>query len=153
MQAAGKADNIFKNILVNTKDGLLMTMSILPTILSIGIVALMLAEYTLLFDILAYVFYPFTYLLQLPDPMLAAKAAALGITEMFLPPLLVVEADIITKFVIAVVCVSSIIFFSASVPSILSTDIPIKVRDLVIIWFERTLLSLIIVTPIAFILF
>ena len=153
MQAAGKADNIFKNILVNTKDGLLMTMSILPTILSIGIVALMLAEYTLLFDILAYVFYPFTYLLQLPDPMLAAKAAALGITEMFLPPLLVVEAEIITKFVIAVVCVSSIIFFSASVPSILSTDIPIKVRDLVIIWFERTLLSLIIVTPIAFILF
>ncbi|WP_367110251.1 YjiH family protein [uncultured Psychrobacter sp.] len=153
MIAAGKADNIFKNIWINTKDGILMTMSILPTILSIGIVALMFAEYTLLFDFLAYIFYPFTYLLQLPDPMLAAKAAALGITEMFLPPLLVADADIITKFVIAVVCVSSIIFFSASVPSILSTDIPIKVRDLVIIWFERTLLSLIIVTPIAFMLF
>lgn len=153
LKAAGSANNIFENILINLKDSLLMTMSILPTILSIGIIALVLAEYTSLFDLLAYIFYPFTYLLQLPDPMLAAKASALGITEMFLPPLLVAEADIITKFVIAVVCISSIIFFSASAPSILSTDIPIKVRDLVIIWFERTLLSLIIVTPIAFLIF
>lgn len=153
MVAAGKAEPIYKNIWENFKEGILMTMSILPTILSIGVIALVVVEYTPIFDIAAYLFYPFTYLLQLPDPMLAAKASALGITEMFLPPLLVADADMVTKFTIAVVCVSSIIFFSASVPSILSTDVPIRIRDLVIIWFERTVLSLILAAPVAFIFF
>ena len=85
--------------------------------------------------------------------LLTAKGAAIGITEMFLPSLIVVEAPLITKFIIAVTSVSTIIFFSASVPSILSTDIPIRIRDLVVIWFERTVLSLIIVTPIAYIFY
>ncbi|CFO30690.1 membrane spanning protein [Staphylococcus aureus] len=70
---------------------------------------------------------------------------------MFLPSLVVVETPLITKFIIAVTSVSTIIFFSASVPSILSTDIPIRIRDLVVIWFERTILSLLIATPIAYI--
>ena len=128
-----------------------MTMSILPTILSIGLICLLLAQYTVIFDYIAYIFYPLTWLLHIPEAFLAAKSSAIGITEMFLPSLIVVQAPLITKFIIAVTSVSTIIFFSASVPSMLSTDIPIRIRDLIVIWFERTVLSLIIVTPIAFI--
>jgi nucleoside recognition membrane protein YjiH len=90
--------------------------------------------------------------LQLPEPLLAAKAASVEIAEMFLPALLVVEAPLVTKFVTAVVSVSAILFFSASIPCILSTDIPISIKNLLIIWFERTVLTLIIVTPLAFLL-
>lgn len=151
METVESSPNVMKNIWLNFKESLIMTMNILPTILSIGLICLLLAEYTVIFDYLAYVFYPLTWILQIPDSFLAAKGAAIGITEMFLPSLIVVEAPLITKFIIAVTSVSTIIFFSASVPSILSTDIPIRIRDLVVIWFERTVLSLIIVTPIAYI--
>src|SRR5699024_10479550 len=119
--------------------------------LLIGLIFLLLTEYTVIFDYLAFVFYPLTCALQIPDSFLAAKGAAIGIREMFLPSLIVVGAPLITKFIIAVTSVSTIIFFSASVPSILSTDIPIRIKDLVIIWFERSILTLIIVTPIAYI--
>jgi nucleoside recognition membrane protein YjiH len=152
MVACNNAPNFGKNLWVNLRDGMIMTMTILPSILSVGLIGILLAEYTPIFDFIGYIFYPFTALLQLPDAFLAAKAAAIGVTEMFLPALLVVEAALVTKFVIAVVCVSTIIFFSASIPCILATDIPISIPKLLVIWLERTILSLIIVTPIAYLL-
>lgn len=53
------------------------------------------------------------------------------------------------KFVIAVVSISAILFFSAGIPCIMGTDIPLKMRDIVIIWFERVVFSIIITISIA----
>jgi nucleoside recognition membrane protein YjiH len=153
MIASNKAPSLGKNILDNLRDGFIMTMGILPSILSVGLLGLVLAEFTPVFDLLGYIFYPFTLILQIPEPMLAAKASAIEIAEMFLPALLVTEAPMITKFVIGVVSVSAIIFFSALIPSIMSTEIPISLRKLVVIWIQRTILTLIIVAPIAHLLF
>ena len=141
------------NVWRNVRDGLLMAMAILPSILSIGLLGLVLATWTPVFDWLAYLFYPVTWALQIPEPMLVAKASAVGIAEMFLPALLVTEAVPAVKFIVAVVCVSQIIFFSAMVPCIVATDIPVSVPQMVVIWFERVVLTLILVTPIAFLLF
>ncbi len=152
MEAAQHAPSLRKNVYGNLKDGFLMTMSILPSIMSIGLLGLILAEYTPVFDFIGYLFYPFTTLVQLPDAMLAAKASAIHIAEMFLPALLVVEAELVTKFVVAVLSVSSILFFSALIPCILSTDIPVSIPKLLVIWFERTVLTLLIATPIAYLL-
>jgi nucleoside recognition membrane protein YjiH len=148
-----QAPSLIANVWENLKDGLLMAMAILPSILSIGLLGLVLAEFTPIFDWIGYIFYPFTYLLQLPEPMLVAKASALGIAEMFLPALLVVKSGMIVKFVIAVVSISSIIFFSAVVPCIVATEIPISIPKLIVIWVQRVILTLIIVTPIAYLLF
>lgn len=152
MEVADQAPAISKNIWMNFKDGLIMTMAILPSIMSIGLLGLILAEYTSVFDILGYIFYPFTWIMQVPEPLLAAKAAATEIAEMFLPALLVTDAPLITKFVIATLSVSAILFFSALIPCILSTEIPISVPKLIVIWIERTILTIIIVTPIAYLL-
>lgn len=153
IQTASKSKTLAQNIVSNLKDGIIMAMGILPTILSVGLIGLLLAEYTPLFDILGYIFYPFTLLLKIPEPFLAAKASALEIAEMFLPALLVVDTPIITKFVTAVVSVSSILFFSASIPCIVSTDIPISIKDIIIIWIERTILSLILAALVGYIIF
>nr|WP_233569766.1 YjiH family protein [Falsibacillus albus] len=152
METAENSPNLFLNIWINLKDGFIMTMSILPSIMSVGLLGLVLAEYTPVFDVIGYIFYPFTALMKVPEPMLAAKASAVSIAEMFLPALLVTKAALATKFVIAVVSVSAIIFFSALVPCILSTDIPITLPKLIVIWVERTILTILIVTPIAYIL-
>src|SRR5699024_7644705 len=112
-QTVAGAPGVLRNIWDNLKDGLVMAMAILPSILSIGLLGLVLAEFTPVFDILGYLFYPITWAFQLPDALLVAKAAALGISEMFLPALLVAESAMAAKFVVAVTCVSQIIFFSA----------------------------------------
>lgn len=153
IEAAGEVQNVWTNILDNLKAGFNMAMSILPTIMSVGLIGLLLANFTPVFDIVAYIFYPFTKLLQIPEAMLAAKAAALGIAEMFLPALLVTEASLITRFVIGVLSVSEILFFSASIPCILSTDIPITIPEILVIWIERTILTLLIVVPFALLIF
>ena len=152
-QTVEAAPSLAVNVWTNVRDGVLMAMAILPSILSIGLLGLVLATYTPVFDWLGFLFYPFTWALQLPEPMLVAKASAVGVAEMFLPALLAAEAVPVVKFVVGVVSVSGIIFFSALVPCIMATDIPIPVWKLVVIWFQRVVLTLILVTPIAFLLF
>lgn len=152
MDTAAESPALWKNIKDNLKDGFVMTMSILPSIMSVGLLGLILAEFTPVFDWLGYIFYPFTALVQLPDPLLAAKASAVGIAEMFLPALLAAEAALVTKFVIGVVSVSAIIFFSALVPCILSTEIPLSIPQLLVIWAERTILTILITAPLAYLL-
>jgi len=147
------APGIGKSIYDNLKDGFKMAMGILPSIMSVGLIGLILVKFTPLFDFTAYIFYPFTWVLQIPDTFLAAKAVGVGITEMFLPPLLVTQAALVTRYVISVVCVSSILFFSASIPCILSTEIPISIFDILIIWLERSILSLALAGVVALVLF
>ncbi|WP_419177481.1 YjiH family protein [Serinicoccus chungangensis] len=134
-------------------DGVKMAMAILPSILSIGLLGLVLAEYTPLFDWLGYLFYPITWALQIPEPLLVAKAAALGVSEMFLPAALVADSAMSVKYVVGVVCVSQVIFFSAMVPSLVGTQIPVSIPRLLLIWFERVCLSLVIAIPVGLLLF
>lgn len=134
-------------------DAMKMASSVTASILTIGLIGLIIANFTPIFDYVGYIFYPFTKLLQLPEPMIAAKAAAIEIAEMFLPSLLVVAAPMVTKFTIAVTSVSAVLFFSASIPSLLSTAIPIKMRNIILIWVERTIFSLILAAAIAHLVF
>lgn len=144
---------VLRTIASTFKDGLVMAMAILPSILSIGLLGLVLAEYTPIFGLMAYLFYPITALLQIPEPMLVAKAAALGVAEMFLPAALVTESAMSVKFVVAVVCVSQVIFFSAMVPSLVGTQIPVSIPRLIALWFVRVALSLVFTIPLALLLF
>ncbi len=144
LKASSESESLSKNISTNFVDGFKMAMGILPSILSIGLLGLILAKYTPVFDVLGYIFYPFTAALQIPDAMLVAKASSLEVAEMFLPALLVKEAALMAKYVVGVVSVSAVLFFSASIPCIMSTEIPLSVKDIVIIWIERTIFSLIL---------
>lgn len=147
------APGLGANVLSTLRDGLVMAMAILPSILSIGLLGLVLAKYTPVFDVLGYVFYPVTWALQIPDPLLVAKAAALGVSEMFLPAALVAGSAMSVKYVVAVVCVSQVIFFSAMVPSLVATEIPVSVPRLLVLWFERVVLSLVLAIPVGLVFF
>ncbi|CAL8900540.1 YjiH family protein [Kocuria varians] len=147
-EALHAAPGLGRNIWENLRDGLRMATSILPSILSIGLLGLVIARYTPIFDWIGYIFVPFAWVVGLPEPLLAGKASATGIAEMFLPAAQVAGQDSLTlRLVIAIVCVSAIIFFSALVPSILATEIPVTIRSLVVIWFERVALTILIATP------
>ncbi|WP_394877649.1 YjiH family protein [Mammaliicoccus lentus] len=144
---------LFKNIGLNLKDGVEMTMAILPSILSIGFLGLILANFTPIIDWLSYIFYPFIYIFPIDDKPLLAKASMISIIEMLLPSLLVVKAAIEVKFVVAITSISAIIFFSALIPCILATDIKIPIWKLVVIWFIRVALTLLIAIPLSLLIF
>lgn len=153
MKSFDQAPSVLTSVKDNLKDGINLALSIGPLLMSIGVIGIVLAEYTPLFDFIGYIFYPFTLITRVPEPLLAAKAISLSIAEMFLPALLVTETPIITKFLIAIVSVSEILFFSASIPCIMATDIPLTIKDYIIIWIERVILSILIAAPILHLIF
>jgi len=153
LKASSQSESLVVNIKTNLVDGFKMAMGILPSILSIGLLGLILAKYTPVFDALGIIFYPITSLLQIPDAMLVAKASSLEVAEMFLPALLVKEAALLARYVVGVVSVSAVLFFSASIPCIMSTEIPLSIKDIVIIWAERTVFSLILAAMVGHVFF
>lgn len=144
---------VLKGMWDTFKEGIRLALSIGPLLMSIGVVGIVLANHTPVFDIIGYIFYPFMLIFRVPEALLAAKAIALSIAEMFLPALLVTEAPLITKFLIAIVSVSEILFFSASIPCIMATEIPLTIKDYIIIWIERVILSILIAAPILHLIF
>ena len=149
LTASHNSGSIVDNVVRNTKDGCRMVANILPTIMSIGFIGMLIALFTPVFNIIGYVFYPFTMAVQLPEAMTAAKAISTSIAEMFLPAAFVAEASIRTKYVIAVSCISELLFFSAVIPCILSTKIPVTIPQLLILWVERVILSILLAGAVA----
>jgi nucleoside recognition membrane protein YjiH len=134
-------------------DGFKLSMVILPTILAIGLIAILIAEHTPLFDWLGRPVQPVLELLRIPDAGTIAPATLIGITEMFLPALLSVEAAIEARFFIAVLSIAQLLFFSAVIPLMLELDIPIKLSDCVILFFVRTLIAIPIIAGITHLVF
>lgn len=147
LDGASEAPAVWKGVAINVREGLVMAISILPSIMSVGLIGLLLANHTPLFDWIGLLFYPFVAVWGLPEAMDLAKAAASGLAEMFLPALLMVDASLPARFAAGVVSVSAVLFFSASIPCILSTRIPLTVGRIVVVWFIRVALSLLLAVP------
>jgi nucleoside recognition membrane protein YjiH len=123
-------------------DGLKLTSLILGTILAVGLAATLLSAYTPTFDILGRPLIPVIAALGIPDPATVAPATIVGITEMYVPVLLVTEAAPMARFFVAVLAVSQLIFFSSVGPMMMDmfSDVPIRLRDLVALFVMRTVL-------------
>ncbi|WP_417660614.1 YjiH family protein [Pseudomonas sp.] len=147
---ASQAPALWLSLRETFVDGLRMTAAILPSILAVGLLGLLAAKYTPVFDALGVLFYPLTWLLGVSDPMQVAGAIASGLAEMFLPAILLKDAEVMVKFVVAIVSVSSVLFLSASIPCVLATRIPLRLRDLLLVWLQRTVLSLVFSIPLAY---
>ncbi|GAB2711737.1 YjiH family protein [Halomonas garicola] len=148
---AAKAPTLSASVALNFKEGLLMAISILPSIMSVGLAGLLVAKYTPFFDWVGWLFYPFVAIWGLEEARQLAQASAAGLAEMFLPALLMGDAGFVARFAAGVISVSGVLFFSASIPCIVSTRIPLSVGRIVIVWFIRVALSLLLAVPTAMI--
>lgn len=151
VKAADKQNNFLYNILKNLKEGLLISISIMPNFMAITFIGLLIVNYTPLFDFVSYIFLPFTKLLGLGDEAYTvAKACSITIVEMFSSSSIIMDSSQLAKSVIAIVCVSEILYFAAPIPCMLAADIPIRIRDIIVIWIERIIFSLILAVPFAY---
>ncbi|PTI83226.1 histidine transporter [Staphylococcus xylosus] len=147
--AVKNSKTLIENVIENLRDGVVMTIAILPSIMSIGFLGLIVAEYTPIIEYISYIFYPIISIFPVSDVAVLAQASTISIVEMLLPAAIAQSADLATRFTVAVMSVSAIIFFSSVVPVILSTEVKISVGKLVIIWFERVVFTLLITIPFA----
>ncbi len=126
----------------NLIDGLRMASSVVPSILSIGVLGLMAAKYTPIFDLLGWLLTPVLWIFYPDSASEIGSIMASGLAEMFLPAVQGASFDLSVRYVIGAVSVSSILFLSASIPCILAAGIPLTLGQMVFVWFVRTLLSI-----------
>ncbi len=148
-QAAVVAPPLGPMVVSTVRMGFVMAMSILPAVLAFGMLGLVLATMTPVFEWIGLVFYPIPALLGLPDAGVVATGAAVSIADMFVPALLARDAAESARFVIGILCISEIIFFSGVVPCIHATGVPIGFARLLLIWAERVALTLLLAVPLA----
>ncbi|TWT06911.1 YjiH family protein [Planococcus sp. CPCC 101016] len=137
----------FKNVLD-------MWIGVAPVVMAFGTVALILAEYTPIFSILGTPFEPYLRLLGVPEAAEAAQLMVVGFADMFLPAIL--GADIeseMTRFVVATMSVTQLIYMSEVGGLLLGSKIPVNILDLIIIFLLRTIIALPIVVGVAHLLF
>ncbi|MBS4177972.1 YjiH family protein [Lederbergia citrea] len=151
---ARKSKSISKFLLDGSKNILDMWLGVAPIVMALGTVALVIAEYTPLFQWLGVPFIPLLELLRVPEAQAASQTLVVGFADMFLPSILAegIESDM-TRFIVASVSVTQLIYMSEVGGVLLGSKIPVGMKDLIILFILRTLITLPIITLIAHLIF
>ena len=123
---------------------------LLPLVIAIGTVALVLAEFTPLFTWLSYPMVPVLEWMQIPEAEAAAPATLVGFADMFLPAVLAsdIESEL-TRFVIACLSLTQLIYMSEIGALLMKSKIPLKLWELAAIFLLRTAITLPIIVLMA----
>jgi len=126
----------------------------LPVILAMGTIALIVAEYTPVFSILGIPFIPLYKVLGIPEAAAASQTVIVGFADMFLPSVIAAgfESEM-TKFVVAATSVTQLIYMSEIGSIIMGSKIPVSLKNLFIIFIERTIVTLPVIAVFAHFLF
>jgi len=131
-----------------------MLFGVLPVIMAVGTCALIIAEYTPVFSWLGTPFVPLLELLQIPFAVDASKAVMVGFADMFVPSILISAVpNEMTRFVIAALSVTQLIYMSEVGALLLGSKIPVTLPDLLLIFLLRTLITLPVIAAVAHLLF
>ncbi|MEH7382282.1 YjiH family protein [Bacillus sp. JJ1533] len=153
IQARKSADfsKVLKGGMQNVLD---MWMGVVPVVMAIGTIALIIAEFTPVFKYLGAPFVPILTLLQVPEAVAASETMVIGFADMFLPSIIGagIENDL-TRFVIAGVSITQLIYMSEVGGLILGSKLPLSFLDLVMLFLERTLITLPIIVGMAYLFF
>ena len=132
-----------------------MWFGVLPVVMCIGTLALVLANNTQIFEILGMPFMPLLQVLQVPEAEAVSKTMIVGFTDMFTPSIIAaatIQSDM-SRFIVAIISVTQLIYLSEVGGLILGSKIPVNIVELFILFLERTIISLLIVAPLAHLVF
>ncbi|QSX41703.1 YjiH family protein [Shewanella cyperi] len=131
-----------------------MVFGVIPVVMAIGTVALMIAEYTPVFNYLGLPFIPMLELLGIPEATEASKTIVVGFADMFIPSILAsgIASDM-TRFVIAALSVTQLIYMSEVGALLIGSKIPVNAWELFVIFILRTLVTLPVIAGMAHLIF
>lgn len=143
LEKADKAGGVKHLFQEGAKNAVDMIFGIIPAVMAIGTIALILAEHTPIFNYLGMPFVPLLELLQIPEAVDASKTIVVGFADMFIPSILAssIESDL-TRFVIAALSVTQLIYMSEVGALLLGSKIPVNFLDLFVVFILRTLVTL-----------
>ncbi|WP_404469166.1 YjiH family protein [Sutcliffiella horikoshii] len=131
-----------------------MWMGVAPIVMAFGTIALILAENTDLFVYLGMPFIPLLELLQIPEAAKASESLIVGFADMFLPALLASDIQSeLTRFVVAAVSVTQLIYLSEVGGVILGSKVPVSLWEMFVIYILRTLITLPVIALMAHVFF
>ena len=120
-----------------------MLFDLIPIVLSWGTLALIIATYTPVFDIISYPMGMYLNLLGVEEAFAVAPATLVGFTDMFIPALLIGGVESIkTKFVIGVLSLVQIIYLTEVGAIIIKSEIPLNLWKLFVLFLERTIIAI-----------
>lgn len=154
LNKAASIEDVKKPIKDGAKNALEMVIGLLPVVMAIGTLALIVAEFTPFFEYLGKPFAPFLELLGLPEAVQASKTIVVGFADMFVPSIM--AADIsspMTRFVIAALSITQLIYMSEVGALILGSAIPLNLFEIFIIFILRTLITLPVIVGMAHLFF
>lgn len=131
-----------------------MWMGVAPVVMAFGLVALIIAENTPVFQWLGLPFIPILEWMQVPEAVEASKTILIGFADMFLPA--IVGSSIVsemTRFIIATLSVTQLIYMSEVGGLLLGSKVPVSFKDLIAIFLLRTVITLPVIVLIAHIIF
>ena len=154
LEKGGKAPNVLEFLVEGVENVAEMWFGTLPVILAMGTIALIVAEYTPVFQILGMPFIPLYKLLMIPEAELASQTIIVGFADMFLPSVIAssIESER-TRFVVSATSVTQLIYMSEIGSIIMGSKIPVSLKDLFIIFLERTIVTLPVIALFAHLLF
>ena len=136
------------------KNAIDMVFGVLPVIMSIGTLALVISEYTPVFDYLGMPFIPLLELLQIPEAQAASTTMVVGFADMFVPSILAASIDNeMTRFVIAALSLTQLIYLSEVGALLLGSKVPVTLWELFLIFILRTLVTLPVIAGMAHLFF
>ena len=148
---ARKNSSISEFFAEGAKNVLEMWIGVLPVVMCMATIALIIATYTPVFKILGLPFVPILHLLQVPEALQASQTLVVGFADMLLPS--VVASTTITsemtRFIVAAVSVTQLIYMSEVGGVLLGSKIPVNIKELIVIFIERTLITLPVIVLIA----
>ena len=154
LNKAEKAPGIKAFFLEGAENVFEMWFGTLPVILAMGTIALIIAEFTPVFRILGLPFILLYQVLQIPEAELASQTVIVGFADMFLPSVIgsSIESEL-TRFVIAATSVTQLIYMSEIGSIIMGSKIPVSLKDLFIIFLQRTVVTLPVIALFAHLIF
>ncbi len=154
LQKASRIGSLMQVAIDGVKNATEMVFGVLPVVMGIGTVALIIAEYTPLFNILGAPFVPLLELLRIPEAELASTTMVVGFADMFVPSILAssIESEM-TRFVIAALSLTQLIYLSEVGALLLGSKVPVTIIELFIIFILRTLVTLPVIAGMAHMFF
>jgi len=154
VERAAKNKRVGKFFRDGGKNVLDMWMGVAPIVMAFGTIALILAENTDLFVYLGMPFIPLLELLQIPEAAKASESLIVGFADMFLPALLASDIQSeLTRFVVAAVSVTQLIYLSEVGGVILGSKVPVSLWEMFVIYILRTLITLPVIALMAHVFF
>ncbi len=148
---ARKNSSISEFFVEGAKNVLEMWFGVLPVVMCMATIALIIATYTPVFKILGLPFVPILYLLQVPEALQASQTLVVGFADMLLPSVVASTTitNEMTRFIVAAVSVTQLIYMSEVGGVLLGSKIPVNIKELIVIFIERTLITLPVIVLIA----